>query len=660
MAAFTRKHALLLLLGPLGLAAAYLALVALIGWRVAAEVKRYEALLVARDDVSVVEFDYARDLWGGELTYRLVWRPARSADAVAELLSALALDEQRFTLAGTVAVRHGPWLGGIDAGLARLAIDVSPPALLRDALPDYPGKSPLLTVQGTLGFTRSLRAEVALVNYDGALLDGSDDATLQSYGVTGELRANPSLSAFDITLTLPLFSLDDGSLSVALEQLRSVNRLQREEDAWQLVADFSLDTLEVTDTRPAADGGGTRVALRGLQLQVDAGKQAAEPVLGRSELALAELGIDAPANDVTLAFSDYAANGRTTLVDGMVENTGTMRLGAFRLDGRALGGFTLGTSLRGVSAATYAALDEHWPTLGSEGDLGVWGEALRALAQETLVLTIDPLALQLPSEDDVSASLRVQYNGSEDVAVDSLPTIVKALEVEGSLQASVAALERTLLRAALESEQQAAAEAQLESLYAQPWVTLDKGQLSSALTLRNGELTVNGQPVDVLATWLASLEAGTTPAPVADAVAKSRGAAAGCPDLSLTGTPLAYGSDELYLTRSHKVTAGGSLDLSLCAAEAIKGFGYVEAAPDFELAYAHDPSNGDLEFRVDSKCDSVLLINDPQGLWYFDDDSNGNQDALIRLGNPVSGNYDIWVGSYEANGCSAQLVMESF
>lgn len=659
MTTLTRKHALLLLLTPLGLAAVYLAVVALIGWRVAGEVERYEALLVARDDLSVVQFDYERDLWGGELVYRVIWRPARSAEAVAELLRTLDLPEQRLTLTGTVDVRHGPWLGGIDFGLARLQVDVAPPQSLRDTLPDYPGKTPLLVLEGTLGFTRNLRAEATLLNYDGELLDDSEDSTLQSYGVAAVLRANRALTAFDVTLDVPLFAVDYADeTTVALEQLRSVTELQRSDEGWQLVSEFSLDNLEITNTQSPADGGGGTLGLRRLLLDMDVDKRAGSPVLGLSTMSLAEGRLDVPADDVTLAMNDYRASGQTRLVGDTVENSGSLSLREFRVNDRVLGGFAVEVALGGLQAATAAALDADWPSLGDEAVLAAWGEALRSLAREQLVLNVSRFALQLPSEDDVSATLKVEYNGSPQVDLDSPDTVLAALQVEGSLQASVAAIERTLVRAELDAEQQQSAEALLETLYAQPWVQVENGQLRSSLTLANSELKVNGEAVDALQSWLALLDSGGTADP--STVSKSALATGRCPDVSLGGTLLAYTSGELYLTRTHKVMAGGSLDLAQCGAESISGMGYVEAAPDFELDYTHDPANGDLEFRLDSECDSVLLVNDPLGIWYFDDDSNGNQDAKIRLGNPVSGNYDLWIGSLSASGCSAQLTLESF
>jgi hypothetical protein len=658
MTAFTRKHALLLLLGPLGLAALYLAVVALIGWRVAGEVERYEALLVARDDVSVVQFDYAHDLWGGELTYRVIWRPARSAESVAELLRTLKLAEQRLTLTGKVDVRHGPWLGGFDLGLARLRVDVAPPEGMRDALPDYPGKTPLVVLKGTLGFTRNLLAEATLLNYDGELLDEGEDSTLQSYGVSAVLRANRALTAFEFIVDAPLFAVDYAAeTTIALEQLRSVTELQRSDVGWQVASEFRVSNLDITNTQTPADGGGA-VTLDDLVLAVDVERRANAPVLGTSTMDLAELHIDLPSTDMSIMFNDYRARGETRLVGDTVENSGTVSLRAFSVNERMLGGFVLETSLGGLQSATLAALDADWPSFGDEDLLAAWGNVVRTLAQEHVVLNVERLALQLPTEDDVTARLRVEYTGTPGVNIASPATVLAALEVEGSVQASVAAIEQTLVRAELDAEQQQSVEALLESLYAQPWVQVENGQLRSSVTVANSELKVNGETTDALQGWLALLD-GTSPADTST-VSKTAVASGRCPDVSLVGAALTYTSDELFLTKTHKVVAGGSLDLAQCGAESISGFGYVEAAADFDLDYLHDPTNGDLEFRVDSQCDSVLLINDPQGIWYFDDDSNGNQDAKIRLGNPVSGNYDIWIGSLSAGGCSAQLTLESF
>jgi hypothetical protein len=67
-----------------------------------------------------------------------------------------------------------------------------------------------------------------------------------------------------------------------------------------------------------------------------------------------------------------------------------------------------------------------------------------------------------------------------------------------------------------------------------------------------------------------------------------------------------------------------------------------------------------LEFRVDSDCDSVLLINTGAMNYYFDDDDNGNFDPKIRLTRPSEGWYDVWIGTYNGSECTAVLTLETF
>jgi hypothetical protein len=140
------------------------------------------------------------------------------------------------------------------------------------------------------------------------------------------------------------------------------------------------------------------------------------------------------------------------------------------------------------------------------------------------------------------------------------------------------------------------------------------------------------------------------------------GIAAACPDIALDGAGMSYTAAELYTPKTFGVIAGGNYDLDNCKIRTPNGdvpTGFVAAAPDFELWFE---SNGqyDLEFRIDSECDSVLLINTAAGNFYFDDDDNGNLDAKIRLSAPSQGLYDIWIGTLGPSTCNAQLTIESF
>lgn len=65
--------------------------------------------------------------------------------------------------------------------------------------------------------------------------------------------------------------------------------------------------------------------------------------------------------------------------------------------------------------------------------------------------------------------------------------------------------------------------------------------------------------------------------------------------------------------------------------------------PDFRLFYRAGGYR--LTFYVRAPGDTALLINDPSTTWYCNDDHNG-LDPQITFSNPMSGQYDIWLGTY--------------
>ena len=90
-----------------------------------------------------------------------------------------------------------------------------------------------------------------------------------------------------------------------------------------------------------------------------------------------------------------------------------------------------------------------------------------------------------------------------------------------------------------------------------------------------------------------------------------------------------------------QVTAGGDQNLSSCLGQGYLGF--VSVAPDFDLYWSGDSDR--LIIAVESNIDTVMLINDPNGNWLFNDDYRG-LDAGIVIQNPAEGLYDIWVGTF--------------
>jgi hypothetical protein len=109
------------------------------------------------------------------------------------------------------------------------------------------------------------------------------------------------------------------------------------------------------------------------------------------------------------------------------------------------------------------------------------------------------------------------------------------------------------------------------------------------------------------------------------------------PDLRLRGRPYAI-----------DLVAGGDVNAASALGGACTGqaAGFVAQAPDFRLNY----TSGSYALRVffTGNGDTTLVINAPDGLWYCDDDSGGSGHPLINFGSPLTGQYDIWVGSFQS------------
>src|SRR2546422_2090590 len=99
-----------------------------------------------------------------------------------------------------------------------------------------------------------------------------------------------------------------------------------------------------------------------------------------------------------------------------------------------------------------------------------------------------------------------------------------------------------------------------------------------------------------------------------------------------------------------ELIAGGPIKTNLGGVAA-----YVSKAPDFKLYYA--AGDFPLTIHVDSKEDTTLLINLPDGKWVAVDDSEDgkNLNPVMKFEKPQSGRYDIYVGTFKRENAKAML-----
>lgn len=101
-----------------------------------------------------------------------------------------------------------------------------------------------------------------------------------------------------------------------------------------------------------------------------------------------------------------------------------------------------------------------------------------------------------------------------------------------------------------------------------------------------------------------------------------------------------------------QITAGGTID----ASESRGGncVGMIARAPDFNVVYSADAR--DLVIMARADADTTLVINSASGGWYCNDDDNGVNPG-VRIRNPPSGVYEIWVGTYGDEPTPATIVI---
>lgn len=130
-----------------------------------------------------------------------------------------------------------------------------------------------------------------------------------------------------------------------------------------------------------------------------------------------------------------------------------------------------------------------------------------------------------------------------------------------------------------------------------------------------------------------------------------------CPDFT---QPAGSGTVELavgFLPDPYEipVIVGGGFPLGACFNQGWPG--EVSGNPDVSIFWSGDGAA--LTFFVDTAVDSVILINAPDGQYYFNDDfETGDLRSGITFPSSASGRYDIWVGSYDGSGLGASATIQ--
>lgn len=136
----------------------------------------------------------------------------------------------------------------------------------------------------------------------------------------------------------------------------------------------------------------------------------------------------------------------------------------------------------------------------------------------------------------------------------------------------------------------------------------------------------------------------------------------GCPEYRIPAPWLTMTANDLATGITMTRQAGGPTNLSGCSL--ISGaVGRINATPHLILNYDNQSQTRTLQVRMNDgnsgqTCDTTLLIRDPNGQWWFNDDFSGaGWNAGIRISSAVSGQYAIFIGTYGNAMCNSALTI---
>lgn len=132
-----------------------------------------------------------------------------------------------------------------------------------------------------------------------------------------------------------------------------------------------------------------------------------------------------------------------------------------------------------------------------------------------------------------------------------------------------------------------------------------------------------------------------------------------CPIPSLPPAQvLQFSAGDLAQQQRFDVVAGGDRPLSRCPD--VEGFGQVVNYPDFAVTLTA-ATGVDLEIGLEGRdgCDTVLVVNDARGNWFYNDDEDSSLSSRLRLRGAQDGPYHIWAGTWGDDLCHATLTLQT-
>ena len=636
----------------------YLGSALFIGVQVESAISTIEADIIQSDELIVHRFDYEGGFGGGVLSYDLEVSPA--LDGIAgDLLAEIAPIVGELRIEGSLDVTHGPWVGG-GMGFAAAGTKLEFPVgdEVRQQLPQYPGSAPAATVYALVGFDGSASLRLETLAYDGRLVMEEESISVTTAGVGAKLvlRGDDVGVGFDIGR----IALSDRTTEVLIDGLAL--SVETSDGVRELSFSFDLNELSVSDAdsetrlgaQSVAGSSSARSFLPGIWLGDN------DYAIERISLAVDETAVE--------ALNSVISGGIDEETDGLLTAFSLMRISELKVTGASVNGIELGVGFENINAQALSdslRLSETFAGDSMDMDelLAAALSIFNAAAADGLTLTLSPIAISLVEPSDASAAFSVGFNGLNSIEEATAEELFEAMTLSGEFNITADAVSKlieiglissddTLSSQELENAVDSGYRQLISAIDGSGFVAVSDAGIATRFEVAGGAMQINGEKTDAGAELVSAVlsQLGDSFALAANAETSDFPADALYENVSLVTnfTP------DPYLV---SILAGGDSAASDELGAACAG-NVTSKQPDVALSYMAGTSFG-LRLYAEAAEDTTLIVLAPDG-WHCDDDSHGDLNPSISLERPLSGEYLIWVGSFNGGVVDAELGISEY